>query len=234
MKLISTENGQTFQLLATEDVRPPSGLYWPDFSRLIIDRYGFVVSPSMDEILKDGAKFAHGRLIRDGKLIEIKEFNVYSDGIIVITWNTDDSNTVLDDFASWTVESLGFRQPVFLRPRRFQSSVIIEFDFSVDSILTPFQELVDQFSRIIQDEQGITAAPTASRIAFSIDPAVLPRFMSFEFRLERRANSLPSQNRYFSFANLSTSQHLELLAQLERRLSSLGHHSVSLGHRVSN
>ena len=218
MRLISTEHGQAFQQLAAEEVRPPAGLYWPDFLRSIVQRYGFVSSSDLETAFKEGAKFAHGRLVHENGNIEIKEMSIYSDGIIIVTLNTNYSNLIFEDFTSWTVSELGFRTAPILQPRRFQSSVIVEFNVAVDKALGAFEELKAQFSDIINTQHGFREQITASRLTFSIDPAKLPRFYSFDFTLERRANSLLAQNRYFSFANLTTELHLTLLENLERRL----------------
>jgi hypothetical protein len=90
---------------------------------------------------------------------------------------------------------------------------------SVDRALGVFSELKNEYSDIINKEHGFSEEVTTSKITFSVDQSRLPRFYSFDLTLERRANSLSSQNRYFSFANLSTDTHLALLQNLERRLA---------------
>jgi hypothetical protein len=218
MRLISTEHGQVFQQLVPGEVRPPSGLYIPDLLQGIQQRYGFLTAPNPQDAIKEGAKFEQGRMIYDNRTIEIRQMGIYADGMLIITWNTDDANVILEDLISWGKTSLGFRAPVTVKPKKYISSLVTEFDVSLDNALMAFQQLKDQFSEIIQTTFGFPEKAAVSRIAFGVDPTTLPHLTSFEFIIERRASVSYSQNRYFSSTTLETESHLQLLQNLERRI----------------
>jgi hypothetical protein len=218
MKLISTEHGQAFQRFLEEEIRPPSGIYMPDLLRGIAERYGFATLPTLQDALKEGAKFGQGKFVTNDRTIAIKELGVFSDGVLVQTWNTDDANIVTDDLISWTEKTFGTRPPLAIRERRFTSSVIVEFDGSLDSALEIFQELRDTLSKAFHDIYGWSLDINASRIALSCDPTALPPLTTAELNIERRRGIPFSQNRYFSVATLPTGSHLELLESFERRL----------------
>jgi hypothetical protein len=218
MKLISTEHGQAFQRFLEEEIRPPSGIYMPDLLRGIAERYGFATLPSLQDALKEGAKFSQGRFFYNDRTIAIKELGVFSDGALIQTWNTEDANIVMDDLISWSQKTLGMRPPLTVRERRFTSSVVVEFDGSSHLSLEIFRELKDALSKAFHDIYGWSLDVKESRLALSCDPTTLPPLTTAEFTVERRRGIPFSQNRYFSVATLPIQSHLELLESFERCL----------------
>ena len=219
MNLISTEHGQSLQLFVAEEVRPPSGLYLPDLMRMISERYAFAVFPTNYEtIIKEGAKYKEGRFVTEGRTIAIKELGFFVDGVLAVTWNTDDAELVLNDLTVCAAQNFGFREPRTNLPRKFVSSVVVEFDVELGRALTAFDELQETFASAIRQRYGMEPEISASRIALSADPTKLPPQTTFEFTIERRAGRPFSENRYFSSATLPTASHLDLLGAFERRL----------------
>lgn len=219
MNLISTEHGQSLQLFVAEEVRPPSGLYLPDLIRMISERYAFAVFPTNYEtIMKEGAKYKEGRFVTEGRTIAIKELGFFVDGVLAVTWNTDDAEIVLNDLTVCAAQNFGFREPRTNLPRKFVSSVVVEFDVELGKALTAFDELQESFASAIRQRYGMEPEISASRIALSADPTKLPPQTPFEFTIERRAGRPFSENRYFSSATLPTASHLDLLGAFERRL----------------
>ena len=147
MRLISTEHGQVLFLFVGEEVRPSSGLYLPDVLKFIAERYAFVTLPSIQHALREGAKFNQGRFIDKNRTIEIKTMGLFSDGMLVVTYNTDDAVVVLEDMISRAIDRFGIRQPLTLRPRQFASSVIVEFENSLDNALKTLQTVSRLFRR---------------------------------------------------------------------------------------
>jgi hypothetical protein len=219
MKLIATEHGQVLHRFIAEEVRPPSGLYLPDILRGIAERYAFVTLPNLPDALKEGAKFNQGRFITGARTIEIKTLGLFSDGVLVVTLNTDDAIIVLEDIMSWIKEHFGFRQALTPQPRQFASSIVVEFEGSIDRALEALQELKNAFSAMLRASYGWSLEIEASRIALACDPTKLPPQRTAELTIERRVGLPFSQNRYFSAAPLSTGVHLELLDGFERRLN---------------
>ena len=220
MDLISTEHGQALQLFVADEVRPPSGLYLPDVIRKISERYGFAIVPTNYEtVMKEGAKYKDGRFVTEGRTIAIKDLGFFVDGVLAVTWNTDDAEVVLDDLIVWATQNYGFREPRTTLPRRFVSSVVVGFDVELSSALTAFDELREGFASAIKKGHGIEPEINASRITFAADPTKLLRSEPpFEFNIERRGGRPFSENRYFSSATLTTASHLDLLEAFERRL----------------
>jgi len=219
MKLISTEHGHVLQLLVAEEIRPPSGYYLPDAIKIITERYAFVTLPTIQDALREGAKFGQGRFLSEDRVIEIKSLGVFADGVLVTTYNTDDAVIILEDIMSLAIEHFGFRAPLTLRPRQFASSVIVEFENSLDNALRSFEKLKSAFSAALRDDHGWSVEVEAARAVIACDPTKLPSQRTAEFIIERRAGVPYSQNRYFSAAPLRTEIHLELLRGFERQLA---------------
>jgi hypothetical protein len=217
MKLVSMEHGQVLMSLIAEEVRPPSGYYLPDLLKAIAERYAFVTLPTIQDALREGAKFNQGRFIDQDRTIEIKMLGVFSDGILVTTFKTDDAVIVLEDMMS-LAEHFGFRRPLTLRPRQFGSSVIVDFDSSLDNALQAIQSVKTAFAAALQAHYGWSLEIETSRLVVACDPTNLPPQRTAELIIERRAGVPFSQNRYFSAAPLSTEAHLELLERFERLL----------------
>jgi hypothetical protein len=217
VNLISAEHGQSLQLFVAEEVRPPSGLYLPDLIRGISERYAFALWPTNYEtIMKEGAKYKEGRFVTEGRTIAIKDLGFFVDGVLAVAWNTDDSDLILNDLIVWAAQNFGFREPRTKLPRRFVSSVIIEFDAELGKALRAFDELQEGFASAIKETYGMDPEINASRIVLSADPTKLPT--TFEFNIERRVGRPFSENRYFSSATLPITSHLDLLRVFERRL----------------
>jgi hypothetical protein len=220
MNLISTEHGQALQLFVSDEVRPPTGLYLPDVIRQISEKYAFAVVPTNYEtVMKEGAKYKDGRLVTEGRMIVIKDLGFFVDGVLAITWNTEDAEVVLNDLIVWATQNYGFREPRTKLPRRFVSSVVVEFDVELSGALTAFDGLQEGFAAAIKKSHGVEPEINASRITFAADPTKLLRSdPPFEFNIERRGGRPFSENRYFSSATLTTASHLNLLEAFEQRL----------------
>lgn len=219
MNVISAEHGQSLQLFVAEEVRPPSGLYLPDLIRKISERYAFAIGPTNYEIImKEGAKYKEGRFVTEGRTIAIKDLGFFVDGVLVVALNTDDSDLVLNDLIVWASQNFGFREPRTKLPRRFVSSVIVEFEAELGRALLAFDELQEGFASSVKEKYGVDPEINASRIALAADPTKLPAGTTFEFMIERRVGRPFSENRYFSSATLPTTSHLDLLAAFEHRL----------------
>jgi hypothetical protein len=219
VNVISAEHGQSLQLFVAEEVRPPSGLYLPDLVRQISERYAFAIGPTNYEIImKEGAKFKEGRFVTEGRTIAIKDLGFFVDGILAVAFDTDDSDLILNDLIVWAAQSFGFREPRTKLPRRFVSSVIVEFDAELGRALLAFDELQENFASAIKGKYGMDPEINASRIALAADATRLPAGTTFEFMIERRVGRPFSENRYFSSATLPTTSHLALLKTFEQRL----------------
>ena len=222
MKLVSKEHGQSLQLFSPEDVRPETGTYYPDLVQRILDRYQLVSGPAnLEETLKvNGMKFQMGKLPHNPD-IQIRNLDIYNDGIIAITYDTDTSDAVVDDVLGWLIRDLRFRTPQTLRPRIYSSSVVVQFDDTINKLIRAWDNLKDAIASAWANTQKTTIDYYLQSIAFQADPGVMPAGINTKFVLERRNNRPYAENYYFSSGPLPTRIHIAMLGQFEANVMSV-------------
>jgi hypothetical protein len=218
MRLISTEYGQSLQLIVMDEVRPlRGGTYLPDLISSIIQRYRFVSYPTdLAAAAQQGAKFQTGVIELAGIVIPITSLDIYNDGIIVTTRDTDDSDIVFDDFAGWAIQTFNLREPTTKIPRKHASNVVVDFDVSLGSFIRNF-ELISKLISSAFATAGISHDMHVARLSIGADPATSKLSqVQATLTIEPRGGQPFTSNRYFSGAPLRTQEHLALLSALER------------------
>jgi hypothetical protein len=218
MKLISTELGRAAQAFVGDETRPLGGLNLPEFIRLIQDRYGFVRAPDIKDVGQTGAKFQQGRLTIGNKTINITELAVFSDGIVVTSFHTDDAEFILNDLFDWAKGVFGFRDPETKKPRIFESHLVIEFDRSIDPALRAFDPVLQEIEKSVEDTYAIKTPIGYHRLDLSVPMKPQLEIGRPSLAIERRINYPLEANRFFSTSNFRTERHLELLQALENAI----------------
>jgi hypothetical protein len=211
MEFVSSEIGQSLQLIHMDEVRPlRGGTFVPDMVAELVRRYRFQSFPTKVEP-NQPAKFEYGVREFGGITIPIGSLEVYTDGILVNTINTDDSDAILDDFLPWALELFKLREPRTWLPRRYQSRIIVDFGNSAGE--TFFKNFVD-LGKIVTRTFGSERDLGITQISFGPHPAgELPYLYTWTFQPRVGQPYVP--NRYFSAAPLSTPVHFEMLVALE-------------------
>jgi hypothetical protein len=218
MKLISTELGRVAQQYAPDEIRPLGGLNLSEFIRLIQDRYGFVKAPDIKEVGQAGAKFQTGSLIIGNKTTNIAELAVFSDGIVVTSFHTDDAEFILKDLFDWAKGVFGLRDPETEKPRIFESHIVIEFDRSIDPALRIFDPVRQEIAKSVEDTYGVKTPIGYHRIDLSGPMKPQLEIGRPSLAIERRIGFPFEANRFFSTSNFRTERHLELLEKFENAI----------------
>ena len=216
MKLVSIEVGRAVQLFVADEVGPLVGLYVPELFQFVLERYGFIKHSDITEVLKTGAKFEQGLLKVGEKKINIKELNIHNDGIIVDTFNTDDSSIVIDDLFNSGKKNFGFRDTETKIPRRYVSHVVVDFNKPIDKALKGFEAIRHNLNSAYKNAYGTDVIYDLFRFSLAVDPQNVPPQTGTEFIIERRINVPFSKNRFYCVAHLPTQTHLALLEVMER------------------
>ena len=211
MKFISSETGQSLQLIVMDEVRPlRGGPFLPDAAAAITRRYRFVSVPAQTDPAQP-IKFQTGAIELDGITIPITSLEIYNDGIIINSLTTDDADAVMDDFISWRKQEFQFREPTTKLPRQYQSRIVVGLDRSLNKFISHFQEMKTTLAKFFQTDED-----TLNLLRLSIGPhpaGALPYRTTW--LIEPRTVQPIVPNRYFSAAPLSTTAHIELLSALE-------------------
>jgi len=227
MRLIGIDIARSTQLFVQDEVRPLSGTYFPESARLVTERYGFTVSPAPADALSGGAKFTGGRLIAGSKHVNIADMTIYSNAVQVTTiTNTADSDFVIDDVMSWSISALGFRRPMTIFPRMYESALIVEFEKDTSALIEGLNILSNSYREQFANLYNLDAPTALVSIGIGIDPLVaarhlpppIPTLLKTEFGLVRRTNILYESERFFAVGPLKTDTHRQLLEQFERAI----------------
>jgi hypothetical protein len=219
MRVVTYDTGQIVYLVPLDEVRPLSGVFLPDLLRGVGDRYQFVQDVTdLGEAIKSGAKFQNGRIHDGQKTIFIRGLEIHSDGVLITTHQTDDTEFVFNDLSSMLASAFGFRSPINEIKKRYFSVVIVEFDALLENLINGFSEIANAFSDQLSHDAGIVSTPMLSRIAFGADPKTLPQFVNAQLIIERRTEVSYDLNRYFVSAQLKTASLTSLLEKIESDL----------------
>jgi hypothetical protein len=208
MQLISSQSGQSLQLVAMDEVRPLSGgVFLPDSSAAIIQRYRFMGTP---EKLSPGQPIKFQTGVLPDSSITIEELGVFSDGFIVTAITTDDADIALDDFLAWITEQFKLREPTTIIPRTYQSTIVVSLAGPLDRFINNFQKAGDVLSKSF----GALSPLNVTRLTIGPQPPGQYPFQT-TWNIEARIGQPFVPNRYMSTAPLPTSAHVALLTELE-------------------
>lgn len=218
MNIIAFDAGRATFLFPVEEMTPLEGYdtkYLLDKCR---ERYQFSAVPNLlasrAEIEKAGLKFETGRFQYKDGIVEIFQFDIYTDGLLAGAKTTEHAEAFLDDLIAWLIQECGFR-PVASKMRRvFTSQVVIEFARPISALVPMHKKITDIITRSVAGSFDVQFSAVMSRIDFEFhDGSGIPRVPKVS--IERRAGVSLDQSRYFSSAPLSTSRHIEVLQAIE-------------------
>jgi hypothetical protein len=217
MNLISSEMGQALQLFVMDETRPLSGgMFTPDIATRVIQRYRFLSAPSANQLgPNQPLKFQSGAIEIEGETYLVGSLEIYNDGIIINSVNTDDADKIMNDFIPWAINEVRLREPVTQIPRAYQSQVIVALDQSLNDFVSQFDRIKAITERAFNAEQN-----SLNVVRLSIGPQP-PGAVPYRttWQIERRITSPFVADRYFSTAPLPTAAHVEMLTAIEEAIA---------------
>lgn len=221
MKLVNSDDGGLTFLFPVDEIRPPSGIPVTDFVTKVTAKYEFMTPPNLErpwkEINNDTLKFSGGVLKRGRARIVIKEFSLYTDGVVVFAHNTDHAESFIEDILNWGKKEFGLRDLVSAPRKLYTSTVVVDFKKGIDAIIQPMKSLQKLCSGYLAEYRNIVDDVQFTRLAFGVDPLKTSKdTLAQDFTIERRVGHPFYDNRYMSQAPLPTSTHLEFLEKIEK------------------
>jgi len=214
MNILSADS-KVWWLVKADEVRAVSGIPIADAVKRFVVAFEFAQAPTRIPGPNEGYSFQEGRFAIDGQNFAIKELTLFSDGISVEAYTSTDNNLRCLEAAIRLGEEMGLRRPITAPIFLLQSMIVVDYEHAIDKLVFDF----DVVSQLINTKIGVQGQHQLRVIEFAIDADTLPRplapFNPTTFRIERRVNTPYSKNRFFSFANTSTENHLFILEQFE-------------------
>lgn len=211
MIVTSVASARAIWLFDINDLNPRGRYIYDQLFPWLVERYRFAQVPSHSRDQVDNAwQFLDGMFVNRANTPINVTLKVYNDGLVSETRSsTDDSEAFLTDALTAGVEQLGLTFTGSMVHRRMYAS---ELNLASDKALDAINPRMHEFLNALSEAVGMKCEPTS--LAFGGEPV-----SQAIFRFERKANVPFSQNKYWSLAALSTSDHLALLERLEALLT---------------
>jgi hypothetical protein len=224
MQLLSINTARAIWLFTLSDLNPRGRAIGQELIDWLKGAYSFKPPPSspqldthaQNNITFSGGKFKSGHEA-DGRAKYITvEFSIYNDGLVATTRSsTKDADEFLSDVLTSAAERFGLAyNPNMVRNKVYLSELDIKLEKEFNFLNPQLQGFAEKISSRLGE------AFEFSGVAFSVHPH--PSLQYSPFRIERKINTLWSENRYFSSAPLHTDDHITLLEEFEQKL--LVHH----------
>jgi hypothetical protein len=217
MKIQSTD-AQVWWIALPDEIRPVRGIDGPKLAAGLQSIFHFP-SP-LTEMQGGGVEFVNGRWVDGDLQIPVTKLSLFNDGVnIQVPTNTDDADMILQKTLT-LVFDLGVRRPTSGALHFYQSTIIADFEYSLESILPT--TLLKKISKAMP----IAGESHLLNIATNFDAAVIAdgRWRGINptlFRIDRRASVPYDLNRYFCVANMKSSDHVDILNDFEKFVSSV-------------
>ena len=106
MKLIGVDFGRVSLLVDLVDLGTRTGLYIPEATAIVQNRYAFVNAPTLSVALQQQQmyRFEHGRLSKGDKTHAISAFEIHPHGLVAQGADTNAVEAFLEDFLAFGVE----------------------------------------------------------------------------------------------------------------------------------
>lgn len=213
MELVQIESTKVTYLVQLHN--PAGQIYQPEAAMKVAQRYSFAKMPSVDDLFKNERAFRIGKF--EG--VQISEFALYSDGVIVnALCDSDIIDAFLDDVLKWAKEEFGLIPLLTSKPEKtYESSIVVQSKTDLAEGLRPRIDVLPALNRIYADGKYLHSEFHPTGLIATIDDAEFPgRKKPVKFILDRRAGVAFDQMVFYSQAPLQTKDHLEVLRGFER------------------
>jgi hypothetical protein len=195
-------------------VRPREGLDVDAMLSAVKDTFNFSAVPTGPKRQGGGLEFDNGVLREGSTSIVITNITIYNDGLSVnVPSNTRNAEIVLQKLLA-LAHSLGVREPVTPPLHYYLSQIIADFESSLDTLIP--SSILQKIGKAV----GVEEQAQFSAIGVNFDKTKLRGRVApinpTTFNIQRRIDVPYEQNRYFSQANMTTENHIELLTEFEK------------------
>jgi hypothetical protein len=211
---VVTLEADLWWIVRPDDIRPVRGLTIHMVARKLQEKFNFVSLPSTIPAEGQPFSFKEGMINIDGRIIPVKLLEAFNDGVhIKVESSTEDADIAFKEMRSIVV-ALGGKEIDTPLIKYHVSTIVADFENDIGKLLSKANDIFDLVSAHLEFPvpvglKGLQfgADPSGSTIFRSQNPSM--------FRLDTRLDTLLSEKRYFSRANMTTENHIKLLAAFD-------------------
>lgn len=206
-----------FAFIETYDLNPRGRAHFPAMMDSLVERYGFAKFPQKLEDFDEskGVIFQAGR---SGK-VGIAQVQIFDHAIYVdTTSSTEDSEKFLLEALTWLSEKHGLNfRPEMIKRKTYVSQLSFLSDVVMDAVHPAVLRLADKLTKRVPEffDQPLHYVPMSFAVGY--DPLSVKTGPAI-FSIDRRADTLFKENKFFSSAPLPTEEHIQFLKELEANL----------------
>jgi len=213
MKLLSIRIARSIWLVQLTHLNPRGQYLVPAVSS-IVNRYGFAKPPDPKSLTETPLKIAFelGSYVRSAGSPVAVNLTLHDDGLVAETRSsTDDADGFLHDLLTYVEREFSLPSYLEVGVKKIYAS---EIYFQLPKAPSVFNQKFSKFAKAISLGRNSDDLKPAEPVAliFGTDPAKGQQSL---LRIEREVNVPFSEGRYYSFAPLRTSEHLQLIEAFE-------------------
>lgn len=212
MELVFFDTSRVINLTTVH--RSAGEAFQPEIVQAAAQRYSFIKTPTLEELLKREIHFRIGKF----QDVQIQEFDIFSDGVIAgSASHTDKILAFLQDVFAWANEAFGYSASIVAKPEiYFESAVVVKSEVDLARALTPKGDITSLVGRAFKQASSIEAEFESTGFIADVDShSFSGRRKPMQFAFERRIGFPFSENVFYSRAPLPTTAHLDVLRAIE-------------------
>jgi hypothetical protein len=211
MELISIDRSSLVILKAP--TRKSGQIHTPTLIQALQDQFSFAVVPETVEELFSPLEFIQG--VHDG--FTIAKLGIYNDGIAIVSQSrTEQMDSFAEFLEKWAEEKFEVSLlKVHKADTFYQSTVTVACTKDLLAPIKGLSKIQKSLSKKLLATSDLDVSFATFGLSLSVDEAKMPGSKPVVFRVERKINVEFERGFYVSTAPLTTTGHLELLAELE-------------------
>jgi hypothetical protein len=219
MELLNIVTARATWLFDISELNPRGKSIFPELLEWLAEEYHFQKFPKSITDLDEtkGLAFSRGTFQAREEFFVDVELKVYNDGLIASSWSsTRNSEAFLEDVAKSAVREFGLTfRPEIIRRKLYLSQLNFTSNRQLIGINPKLSCLSEKISDLVpgknkqQFEVGGITVSTLQGIS---------RQSVVAFQVERKLNTSPEENKFYSTAPLQTDDHLAVLDWFEQNL----------------
>lgn len=215
MELVTIEEGRIIYLVQVH--RPSGQLYWPDAAKGLVERYGFIKAPSLEDLSsrRDYLMFGMGKFLGAA----IAELRIYNDGMIVESQSdTKLLDGFVEDLFTWAASEFGITPTLTAKPEKYyETTLVVRASTDLARSLAALDHITAVANKLIGKLPAPAREYRASGFILDCDAhSEGGRRKTRKFVVDRRVGIPFDENVFFSEAPLTTADHLTFLEEVER------------------
>jgi len=214
MQISAVITARFFVFIETNDLNPMGRAYFPQIVSALVERYGFLKFPQKPEEFDE----SKGVVFQEGRAgdVTIRQINVYDHATYVDTASsTDDSEKFFHETLTWLSKDFGLQyRPQMVKRTTYVSQLTFYSDVMLDNLHPALSKLAQRLTRRVPEYYGQALQHQPASTSITYDPLSVKAGPA-NFTIERRADTLFKENKYFSTAPLPTDEHINFLQDFE-------------------